>query len=56
MSNKKNTNPSSQIRSILNEEDGQSEKLEEKRLVSKKSRRESLFIKDVNNPYERGYD
>jgi len=56
MSNKKNTNPSTQIRPILNEEDGQSEKLEEKKSVNKKNSRGYLFNKDVNDPSERGHD
>ena len=56
MSNKKNINPYTQVRPILNEEDGQSEKLEEKKLVKKKNSQAPVFNKDVNDPYERGHD
>ena len=56
MLNKKNINLPTQIRPILNEEDGQSEKLEEKKLVKKKNSQASIFNKDVNNPSERGHD
>ena len=56
MLNKKNINPPTQIRPILNEEDGQSEKLEEKESVNKKNSRGFLFNKDVNDPSERGHD
>ena len=56
MINKKNINPISQKGLILNEEDGQSKKLEEKRLLKKKAKQDSLFNKDVNAPSERGHD
>ena len=56
MSNKNNTNPSTQIRSVLNEEDSQTDKLEENRSVNKKNSWGSLFIKDVNDSSERGHD
>ena len=39
----------------LNREDGQSEKLEEKRINVKKVSK-PLFSKDVNDPSERGHD
>jgi len=39
----------------LTEEDGQSEKLEEKRINVKKVSK-PLFEKDVNDPLERGHD
>ena len=39
----------------LSEEDGQAEKLEEKRINVKKGFK-PLFEKDVNDPSERGYD
>ena len=39
----------------LSKEDGQSEKLEEKRIKVKK-RFKPLFSKDVNDPSERGHD
>ena len=39
----------------LSKEDGQSEKLEEKRINVKKGFK-PLFEKDVNDPSERGYD
>ena len=56
MINKKNINPIARKGLILNEEDGQSKKLEEKRTVNKKSGQGSLFDKDVNDPSERGHD
>ena len=56
MPDKKNIIQSPQIRSILNEEDGQSEKFEEKKLVKKKNSQASIFNKDVNDPIERGHD
>ena len=39
----------------LTKEDGQSEKLEEKK-INVKERFKPLFNKDVNDPSERGYD
>ena len=39
----------------LSEEDGQAEKLEEKRIKVKKGFK-PLFSKDVNDPSERGHD
>ena len=39
----------------LNREDGQSEKLEEKKVKVKKGLK-PLFSKDVNDPFERGHD
>ena len=56
MTNKKNNNLISQDSIILNEEDGQSKKLEEKRSLNKKAGQRSLFNKDVNDPSERGHD
>jgi len=56
MTNKKNINQIPQKGLTLNEEDGQSKKLEEKRNVNKKSGQGSLFDKDVNDPSERGHD
>ncbi len=56
MTNIKNINPIAQSGAKLNEEDGQSKKLEEKRTVNKKSGQGSLFDKDVNDPSERGHD
>jgi len=56
MTNIKNINPIAQSGAKLNEEDGQSKKLEEKRTVNKKSSQGSLFDKDVNDPSERGHD
>ena len=56
MTNKKNINQIPQKGLTLNEEDGQSKKLEEKRTVNKKSGQGSLFDKDVNDPSERGHD
>jgi len=56
MTNKKNINSISQKGIILNEEDGQSKKLEEKRSSNKKTSQRSLFNKDVNDPTERGHD
>lgn len=56
MPDKKNIIQSPPIRSILNDEDGQSEKLEEKKSINKKNSRGSLFNKDVNDPSERGHD
>ena len=56
MTNKKNINSISQKSIILNEEDGQSKKLEEKRSSNKKTSQRSLFNKDVNDPTERGHD
>ena len=41
--------------SKLTEQDGQFEKLEEKR-TKHKNRFKSIFGKDVNNPSERGHD
>ena len=51
----KNTNTKSELVSKLTTEDGQSEKLKEKRLKMKRGFK-SLFSKDVNNPSERGHD
>jgi hypothetical protein len=54
MSSKKN--PINKERNpTLNEVDGQSKKLEEKRLTTKKELN-LLFGKDVNDPSERGHD
>ena len=54
MSSKKN--PKNKERNpTLNEVDGQSKKLEEKRLTTKKELN-PLFGKDVNDPSERGHD
>ena len=54
MSSKKN--PINKERNpTLNEVDGQSKKLEEKRLTTKKELK-PLFGKDVNDPSERGHD
>ena len=50
-----NTNTKSELVSKLTKEDGQSEKLEEKRIKLKK-RFKPLFSKDVNDPSERGHD
>ena len=52
---KKNINTKSEKVSKLTKEDGQSEKLEEKRIRVKKGFK-SLFSKDVNDPLERGHD
>ena len=52
---KKNSNTKSKKISKLTKEDGQSEKLEEKRIKVKK-RLKPLFSKDVNDPSERGHD
>ena len=52
---KKNTNTKSEKVSKLTKEDGQSEKLEEKRINVKKVFK-PLFSKDVNDPSERGHD
>ncbi len=52
---KKNTNTQSEKIPKLTKEDGQSEKLEEKRIKVKKGFK-PLFSKDVNDPSERGYD
>ena len=52
---KKNTNTQSEKIPKLNREDGQSEKLEEKRIKVKKGFK-PLFSKDVNDPSERGHD
>ena len=51
----KNTNTKSEKVSRLTKEDGQSEKLEEKRIRVKKGLK-PLFSKDVNDPSERGHD
>ena len=51
----KNTNTKSEKVSKLTKEDGQSEKLEEKRINVKKGFK-PLFSKDVNDPSERGHD
>ena len=56
MTNKKNINQIPQKGLTLNEEDGQSKKLEEKSMLNKKTKQGSLFNKDVNDPSERGYD
>ena len=52
---KKKTNPQSEKVPKLNREDGQSEKLEEKKVKVKKQLK-PLFSKDVNDPSERGHD
>ncbi len=52
---KKNTNTKLEKVSKLTKEDGQSEKLEEKRIKVKKGYK-SIFSKDVNDLSERGYD
>ena len=52
---KKNTNTKLEKVSKLTKEDGQSEKLEEKKVKMKKGFK-PLFSKDVNDPSERGYD
>ena len=52
---KKITPPRSEKISKLNEQDGQFEKLEEKR-TKYKNRFKPLFGKDVNDPSERGHD
>ena len=52
---KKNTNTKSEKIPKLTKEDGQFEKLEEKRIKVKK-RFKPLFNKDVNDPSERGND
>ena len=52
---KKNTTTKSEKVSKLTEEDGQSEKLEEKRIKVTKGFK-PLFSKDVNDPSERGHD
>ena len=52
---KKNTNTQSEKIPKLNREDGQSEKLEEKKVKVKKGLK-PLFSKDVNDPFERGHD
>ena len=52
---KKNTNTKSEKVSKLTKEDGQSEKLEEKRIKVTKGFK-PLFSKDVNDPSERGHD
>ena len=51
----KNTNTDSELVSKLTKEDGQSEKLEEKRINVKKGFK-PLFSKDDNDPSERGHD
>ena len=51
----KNTNTKSELVSKLTKEDGQSEKLEEKRIKVKKGFK-PLFSKDLNDPSERGHD
>ena len=51
----KNTNTKSEKVPKLTKEDGQSEKLEEKRINVKKGFK-PLFSKDVNDPSERGHD
>ena len=56
MTNKKYINQTVKKGVTLNEQDGQSEKLEEKRSVNKKFSQGSLFDKDVNDPSERGHD
>ena len=53
--NENNINTKSEKVSKLTKEDGQSEKLEEKRIKMKKGFK-PLFRKDVNNPSERGFD
>ena len=52
---KKITPPRSEKVSKLTEQDGQFEKLEEKR-TKHKNRFKPLFGKDVNDPSERGHD
>ena len=52
---KKNTELKSEKVSKLTKEDGQSEKLEEKR-INVKIGFKPLFSKDVNDPSERGHD
>mgnify|MGYP001273660749 CR=1 FL=1 len=52
---KKNTNTKSEKVPKLTKEDGQSEKLEDKRIKVKKGFK-FLFNKDVNDPSERGND
>ena len=52
---KKNTISQSKKIPKLTKEDGQSEKLEEKKVKVKKGFK-PLFSKDVNDPSERGYD
>ena len=52
---KKKTNTKSEKVSKLTKEDGQSEKLEGKRINVKKGFK-PLFSKDVNDPSERGHD
>ena len=52
---KKYTNTQSEKIPKLNREDGQSEKLEEKKVKVKKGFK-PLFSKDVNDPSERGHD
>ena len=56
MTNKKNINQIPQKGVTLNEEDGQSKKLEEKRSINKNTSQRSLFNKDVNDPSDRGHD
>ena len=51
----KNTNTKSELVSKITKEDGQSEKLEEKRIKVKRGFK-PLFSKDVNDPSERGHD
>jgi hypothetical protein len=51
----KNINSKSEKVSKLTIEDGQSKKLEEKRIMAKKEFK-PLFSKDVNDPSERGHD
>ena len=52
---KRDTNSKSNKVSKLTKEDGQSEKLEEKKTYVKKGFK-PLFSKDVNDPSERGHD
>ena len=52
---KKNTNTKSEKISKLIKEDGQSKKLEEKKINVEKGFK-PLFSKDVNDPSERGHD
>ena len=52
---KKNTSIKLKQVSKLTKEDGQSEKLEEKRIKVKKGYK-PLFSKDINDPSERGHD
>ena len=52
---KRDTNSKSNKVSKLTKEDGQSEKLEEKKTNVKKGFK-LLFSKDVNDPSERGHD